>query len=96
MNTLFQRLQGLASKNIPVFAASGDDGSSDNALGDNVDYPASSPYSFGCGGTTIALDGMLETAWASGGGGVSKRFKRPEWQVRAMIRCHFMQDGACA
>ena len=53
----------LAKKNIPVFAASGDDGASDGAKGNNVDYPASSPNAFGCGGTSIAADGKLEIAW---------------------------------
>lgn len=43
---------------ITTFTASGDDGSRDDPqnLTDqllNVDYPSSSPYAFGCGGTTI-------------------------------------------
>ena len=67
--------------NIPVFAASGDDGAEDNGEGNNVDYPASSPNAFGCGGTTIAANGKLETAWSYGGGGISAIFPTPSWQV---------------
>lgn len=50
--------------------------------GNNVDYPASSPSAFGCGGTTISPDGRLEVAWSYGGGGVSTVFERPDFQVR--------------
>ena len=74
--------QALADKNIPVFATSGDDGASDNDVGNNVDYPASSPNAFGCGGTTIAANGKLETAWSYWGGGISAIFPTPSWQVR--------------
>ena len=78
-------LQALAKKNIPVFAASGDGGASDGDKGNNVDYPASSPNAFGCGGTSIAADSKLETAWSYGGGGISKIFKKPVWQVMVCI-----------
>jgi kumamolisin len=78
-------LQVLAKKNIPVFAASGDDGARDGGEGNNVDYPASSPNAFGCGGTSIAADGKLETAWSYGGGGLSGIFKTPTWQVMVCI-----------
>lgn len=54
---------------IPWFAASGDDGSSDGDPGQNTDYPASSPYCIGVGGTTQVSSG--ETAWSYGGGGPS-------------------------
>lgn len=72
-------IQACLAKNILVFAASGDDGSSDGGNGNNVDFPASSPYVVGCGGTTLTVTG--ETAWNSGGGGVSVNFPRPSYQA---------------
>ena len=37
----------------------------------------------GCGGTTITgNDIATETAWSSGGGGVSEYYKAPSWQVQ--------------
>ena len=52
--------------------------------GNNVDYPASSPHAFGCGGTTISPDGRLELAWSFGGGGISKVYDRPDFQVASL------------
>lgn len=49
-----------------------------------VNYPAASPYVVGVGGTTLLTnaDGSydLETAWATGGGGVSQFEGSPYWQ----------------
>jgi kumamolisin len=74
-----------------VFAASGDNDSSDGGAGPaNVDLPASAPHVIGCGGTTRR--GTLEGVWnndpgsASGegtGGGVSSVFSMPDWQIGA-------------
>ena len=80
-------LKALLSKGITVFAASGDDGARDEDPDDNnglnADYPASSPYSFGCGATTITNNDIVtEKAWSSGGGGFSMYFPAPEWQAR--------------
>lgn len=72
-------LQACNAKNIPCFAASGDDGSSDGSAGANVDFPASSPYAIGCGGTTLSSAG--EIAWTYGGGGFSKTYPKPPWQI---------------
>jgi kumamolisin len=70
--------QACVAKNIAVFSASGDDGSADGGSGNNTDYPASSPSVIGCGGTTI---GTTESAWSYGGGGQSKLFAQPTWQI---------------
>jgi len=55
----------------PFFAAAGDSGSSDGATDGslNVDYPASSPYSVGCGGTQLILTpaGLRESESVWGG-----------------------------
>jgi kumamolisin len=66
---------------ITVFAASGDDGSSDGIPDgqDHVDFPASSPFVSACGGTTM-LEPSGETAWTGSGGGVSAVFAKPPWQ----------------
>jgi subtilase family serine protease len=75
-----------------VFAASGDNDSSDGGpTPANVDLPSSAPHVIGCGGTTFT--GRTETVWnndpgnPSGegtGGGFSTLFKpMPDWQVGA-------------
>jgi subtilase family serine protease len=88
--------QLAAAAGISVYAASGDDGSSDCArFGSNalaVDYPASDPYVTAVGGTGLhtgtAVPGR-EVSWGSpatgsgggGGGGVSRYFPMPSWQT---------------
>lgn len=70
------------AQGIPTFCASGDDGPNDNDKGLNVDYPASSPFSFGCGGTTITLNDIdTEIGWEHAGGGISRIYPLPAWQV---------------
>ena len=69
----------------PIYAAAGDSGSSDGESGNHVDYPASSPQIIGCGGTSLAANGV-ETVWNDGsqggatGGGISNQFPQPTWQ----------------
>ena len=70
---------------ISVFAASGDNGSSDgvSGAGKHVDFPASSPHVTGCGGTTLTGTGTTissEAVWSGSGGGVSSHFALPTWQ----------------
>jgi kumamolisin len=69
--------------------ASGDNGSSDGASGDNVDFPASSPHALACGGTSLRTSGAQissESVWndgaqgGAGGGGVSTVFALPTFQ----------------
>lgn len=64
---------------VPWFAASGDAGSSDGETGNHADFPASSPYALGCGGTSIGVAG--ETAWSYGGGGLSAVYPRTAQQA---------------
>jgi hypothetical protein len=67
--------------NIVFVAAAGD--------ASGVTYPAASPYVLGVGGTTLTLDGSnnraSETAWAKGGGGVSKYEPAPSFQAGLAI-----------
>jgi kumamolisin len=87
MTALDQAFQAAAAMGITVCAASGDDGSSDGLSdgADHVDFPASSPYVLGCGGTQVQAANRTiqsETAWPGSGGGVSTFFALPAWQQR--------------
>ena len=82
-------LQNAATKGVAVYVAAGDSGSSDGDSGTNVDYPASSPYSIGCGGTYLAIaNGQIksESVWNDGsaggatGGGYSAVYAMPAFQ----------------
>ena len=85
-------LQSAAALGVTVCAASGDSGSSDGVGdgADHVDFPASSPYVLGCGGTSLSASGTgisQEVVWndgdqgGAGGGGVSTVFALPVWQT---------------
>ena len=96
-------LQEAAASGISVLAASGDDGSSDcvdsssqSALPEPtlaVNYPASSPWTTGVGGTNLTFSSTNtiagQTVWndaavvpgAAGGGGTSELFNRPSYQT---------------
>jgi len=75
---------------VSVFAASGDSGSSDG-IDDGLlhtDYPSSSPWITGCGGTTLtSANGTIsdEKAWNRGGGstggGISRLYPVPDYQA---------------
>jgi kumamolisin len=91
MTAFDQAFQSAATLGITVCIASGDNGSSDGSSdgSNNVDFPASSPYALGCGGTSLKLTGgaiSSETVWNDGadggstGGGVSTFFPLPAWQ----------------
>ena len=84
--------QDAAVQGVTVLAAAGDQGASDGEPAGPlaVDFPASSPYVLGCGGTRLTLSGttiVAEVVWndlASGegatGGGVSEEFPLPSYQ----------------
>jgi kumamolisin len=87
-------LQAAAAKGVTICVASGDDGSSDQEqVGAHVDFPASSPYVLGVGGTKLAASRgghasiSQEIVWnetmisqGAGGGGVSVVFSKPLYQ----------------
>ncbi len=65
--------------------STGDSGSvAYGCSGTSVEYPASSPYVVAVGGTTLYTNGdgsyAGETAWGSGGGGISVVEPIPSWQ----------------
>jgi len=89
-----QAFQAAAAKGITICCASGDDGSSDQvASGAHVDFPASSPFVLGVGGTKLVASNSTppaiasETVWnetlqneGATGGGVSAVFTKPPYQ----------------
>jgi kumamolisin len=99
LNAFNQIFQDAVTLGKTIFVASGDNGSTDGVTdGQNhVDFPASSPYVVGCGGTTLeaSANGSAiesETVWnedAQGegatGGGVSDVFPLPTYQANANI-----------
>jgi kumamolisin len=96
MNAFNAAFHDAALLGISVCAASGDNGSSDGESGRkvHVDFPASSPWVLGCGGTTlITHNGKIESeiVWNDGtdggatGGGVSSRFSRPAYQEHVNV-----------
>jgi kumamolisin len=80
--------QATTESGCVVFAASGDNSSSDGAPGANVDMPSSCPHIIGCGGTKKTA--FTEVVWGDGtpngngtGGGYSVLFPPQDWQVGA-------------
>lgn len=85
INTL---LQTATVNGINVCVATGDNGSSDGVRGTTraVDFPSSCAYTIACGGTNLVCptgiydSQTVETAWSSGGGGISVKFPKPSYQ----------------
>ena len=86
-------LETAKAKGITVCVASGDNGSTDGVTDGNqhVDFPASSPWVLGCGGTSLKSSKRPENerdclesgrvrrrGWGASGGGVSTVFGPPD------------------
>lgn len=97
IDAINDRLNAARLLGITVCVSSGDDGSGDQ-LDDgkgHVDFPSSSPFALGVGGTMLTGSGanVKEVTWweapgrrtnnggGASGGGVSTIFKRPTWQA---------------
>jgi kumamolisin len=94
-------LQDAAALGVTVCCAAGDFGSPDMPTNDpnnpwdgqpHVDFPASSPFALACGGTKLvgSAKGITsEQVWnegsGAGGGGVSNKFARPDYQASLNI-----------
>jgi kumamolisin len=94
IQTMNSALQDASTVNVSVFAASGDNLSTDNIADGkaHVDFPASSPFAIGCGGTSITVSGNAitnETVWNDGssgtGGGISDLFPVPAFQQNTTL-----------
>ncbi|GAA2823305.1 hypothetical protein GCM10010441_54740 [Kitasatospora paracochleata] len=90
MTAVNNSFKQAAAQGISIFSASGDDGSKDctrstsGASVTAVDFPASSPYNTGVGGTNLKVSGNAyssESAWSTAGGGVSTQYAKPSWQT---------------
>src|SRR6266576_6111174 len=91
MTSFDQALQTGAALGVTVCCASGDNGSADGETDgkQHVDFPASSPFALGCGGTKLTGSGntiTTESVWnensvnSATGGGVSDFFPVPAYQ----------------
>jgi kumamolisin len=97
LNSFNLACQDAATMGVTVLAASGDSGSTDGSSDGKptVDFPASSPYVIGCGGTRLSLSGAKissEVVWnelssneGATGGGVSGFFALPTYQQTAGV-----------
>jgi hypothetical protein len=96
-NTLFEQ---AAAQGQSLFAAAGDAGSDDCALGTtgvrpylSVDDPGSQPYVTSVGGLTIddATEPPAQRVWndgvngGAGGGGISTTWAQPDWQADSRV-----------
>jgi kumamolisin len=104
MTNMDEALQAAAAIGVTVCIASGDNGSSDgvNDGKNHVDFPASSSFALGCGGTTLQASNdkiVAETVWNDGssggatGGGVSNVFPLPAWQDGFDVPSPTVQGG---
>jgi kumamolisin len=91
MTNFDEAFQAAGAMGVTVCVASGDNGSSDGVTdgSNHVDFPASSSFALGCGGTSLqSANGKItgETVWndqpsgGATGGGVSDVFPLPTWQ----------------
>ena len=103
MKALDAACQSAAALGITITAAAGDNGSTDGAKGNNVDFPASSPHVLGCGGTKLVANGatiVSEVVWneqasneGATGGGVSNVFALPSWQASSHVPAPSVSTG---
>jgi kumamolisin len=96
MTQFDKAFQAAASMGVTVCCASGDNGSADGVSDGkaHVDFPASSPFALGCGGTKLTVSGTSissEVVWnentssSATGGGVSSYFELPTYQKNAKV-----------
>jgi len=90
-------IEDAATLGITVLVAAGDGGASDGVPSGppTVDFPASSPFATGCGGTRLQLSGgtiSSEVVWnelaigeGATGGGISEAFPLPSYQTAAQV-----------
>jgi kumamolisin len=101
LTSIDKSLARAAAMSIPVTVASGDDGSTDGTSPTilDVDFPCSSPHALACGGTRLEGKTTIinETVWNSNGGatggGVSSKFKKPDYQVNVDVPAASTSSG---
>ncbi|HWF61393.1 MAG TPA: S53 family peptidase [Nitrospira sp.] len=95
MTSFDEAFQTAGALGVTVCCAAGDNGSADGETDGkaHVDFPASSPFALGCGGTKLTASGNTitneivwnESADSATGGGVSNFFPMPQYQSTAGI-----------
>jgi kumamolisin len=98
LDGLNEAIRDATAMGVTVCIASGDSGSADMAQNwdgrPHADFPASSPFALGCGGTKLAAANRSvedEVVWnegpqgGAGGGGVSIYFSQPPYQSGAEV-----------
>ncbi len=97
LNAFNSACEDASTIGVTILASSGDDGSTDGASSGTptVDFPASSPFVLGCGGTRLTISGTTissERVWndlsageGSTGGGVSEFFALPGYQQSSNV-----------
>ena len=96
MTQFDQAFQAAAAMGVTICCSAGDNGSTDGVADgkQHVDFPASSPFALGCGGTKLTASGATITAevvWnanpttSATGGGVSGFFALPAYQKNAKV-----------
>jgi kumamolisin len=99
LSAMNSAISDAAALGITVCVAAGDNSSTDGVTDgqQHVDFPASSPYALGCGGTKLVADPATatvtsEVVWnelaaneGATGGGVSDQFAVPSWQADAGV-----------
>lgn len=81
-------LSTMSNAGITICSATGDYGSNNGVggSGNYVDFPSSNPYITAVGGTSLVCPNnvydsqTVETAWTSGGGGISAIYPKPSYQ----------------
>jgi kumamolisin len=99
MDGINEAIRDAAILGVTVCVAAGDDGAPDMERKGwdrkpHADFPASSPFALGCGGTQLIGSGThidSESVWnggaddGAGGGGVSNYYARPAYQAKAGV-----------
>jgi len=88
MSAINSILSTMSAAGINMCVATGDNGSNDGVGGSGtyVDFPSANPYSTAVGGTTLVCPNNVydsstrETAWSTGGGGMSSVYTKPSYQ----------------
>ena len=79
---------------IAIFVATGDNGNT----GTSPDYPSTSAYTIGVGGTSLTTSGntrgWVESAWSGGGSSCSTSVTKPSWQTSAACAKRATSDVA--
>lgn len=88
LTSITNEIAALNAVGITICAATGDYGSNNGVggRGNYVDFPSSNPNITAVGGTTLVCptgkydSRTVETAWPSGGGGISVAYSKPAYQ----------------